>query len=479
MFPIQISSRREMLKSSVAGFGYLALAGICTELAAAEGKYQNPLAAKTPHFTPRAKRVIFISMRGGPSHVDTFDYKPALERDHGKTASRPGDASGSVRGQGRALLKSPWKFIPSGQSGLRISELYPYLSKHSDDLCLLNGMHTTLPNHPQAFLTMHTGEFRFVRPSVGAWVLYGLGTENQDLPGFVTISPPERFGGPQNYGSAFLPAIYQGTALGSSARKVADAHIGNLSNSFLGKDGQRSQLDLVQSMNRDLLEKEQVMPELEGVIQSLELGFRMQSALPQAIDLTKETQATLAMYGIGRPSIGGGGKGGGGPDDFGRQCLLARRLIEAGVRFVEVCHEGWDQHSGLRAKLTANCGSTDQPIAALLTDLKQRGMLHDTLVVWGGEFGRTPSAQSDDGRDHNATGFSMWMAGGGVQGGIRYGATDEHGFAAVENRMHVNDLHATMLHLLGLDHTKLTYRFAGRDYRLTNIAGEVAKGIMA
>jgi len=474
MLPI---SRREMLQSSVAGFGFLALSGICTELAAAEAKYRNPLSPKTPHFTPRAKRVIFISMRGGPSHVDTFDYKPALERDNGKTATRPGGDTAGGKGSGRPLLKSPWKFVKSGKSGLPISEMYPHVAKHADDLCLLNGMYTTLPNHPQAFLTMHTGEFRFVRPSVGSWVLYGLGTENQDLPGYVTISAPERFGGSQNYGSAFLPAIYQGTPLGSSSRRVTDAKIGNLSNNFLTGEGQRKQLDLVQSLNREFLSRQEVMPELEGAIESLELGFRMQSALPQVLDLSKETEKTLEAYGIGS-SRGGGGKGGG-TDDFGRQCLLARRLVEAGVRYVEVCHEGWDHHNGLTARLANTAGATDQPIGALLADLKQRGLLKDTLVIWGGEFGRTPTSQNSDGRDHNSQGFSMWMAGAGVKGGIHHGATDDHGFNAVDKRMHVHDLHATVLHLLGLDHTKLTYRYAGRDYRLTNVSGTVAKEIMS
>ncbi len=473
-------SRREMLRSSVAGFGYVALCGLCTELAAAENQYQNPLSPKAPHFHPRAKRVIFLTMRGGPSHVDTFDYKPALERDHGKTVNKPGDTpASSAKFFSRPLLKSPWKFAKNGESGLLISELYPKLAQHADELCVLNGMHTTVPNHAPAFLIMHTGESRFVRPSLGSWLLYGLGTENQDLPGFISISPPEQFGGAQNYGSAFLPAIYQGTAYGAAARRVADAQIGNLKNTASSKEEQRKQLDLVQWLNRDFLAEQQVMPELEGVIESLELGFRMQSTLPQVTDLSMESRATLAMYGISAGRAGRPGKGSGATDDFGRQCLLARRFLEAGVRFVEVCHEGWDQHNNLQTKLSANCASTDQPIAALLTDLKQRGMLQDTLVVWGGEFGRTPTSQGDDGRDHNSTGFSMWLAGGGSKGGLCYGATDEHGFAAVENPMHVNDLHATILHLLGLDHTKLTYRFGGRDYRLTNVGGEVAKAVIA
>jgi hypothetical protein len=453
-------SRRAMLQAAGSGFGYLAFAGLCGQATAA---YENPLAPKPPHFPARAKRVIFLSMRGGPSHVDTFDYKPQLEKDDGKTASAEG------RGNGRALLKSPWKFVPSGESGLPISELYPHLSRHADDMCLLNSMHTDVPNHPQAFLMMHTGNFRLARPSMGSWILYGLGTESESLPGFVTISPPTRFGGAQNYASGFLPAICQGTAIGQSGIRSSDARVGNITSNHLSPELKRQQVDLVQAMNHDLLQRKQVSPEIEGVIQSLELAFRMQTALPQVLDLSKESQDTLDMYGIGN----------GPTDDFGRQCLMARRLVEAGVRFVECCHEGWDQHGNLTARLTANCRATDQGMGALLADLKSRGLLKDTLVVWGGEFGRTPSAQGSDGRDHNGTGFSMWAAGGGVKGGMRYGATDPHGFTAVDDRMHIHDLHATILHLMGLDHTKLTYRYSGRDFRLTDVFGEVATKIIA
>lgn len=459
-------SRRQMLQTVSAGFGFAAFAGLATELAAEDAGYQNPLAPKAPHFQPRAKRVIMLSMRGGPSHVDTFDFKPQLTKDDGKASSV--GKNNAANGNGRKLLGSPWKFKACGESGLMISELFPELSKHADDLCLLNSLQTDVPNHPQAFLMLHTGEFRFNRPSVGSWVLYGLGSENRDLPGFITISPPERFGGSQNFGSCFLPAIYQGTAIGASGRPVVQARVGNVSSDHLPKKVQRDQIDLVQEMNRDLLTKQSVNPELEGAIESLELGFRMQDALPTVLDLNKESAATLEMYGIGKQR-----------DDFARQCLMARRLAESGVRFVEVCHEGWDQHNGLKANLTRNCGDIDRPIAALLADLKQRGMLKDTLVVWGGEFGRTPHAQNTDGRDHNSTGFSMWVAGGGTKGGQRYGATDPHGIAAVEDKMHHHDLHATMLHLLGLDHTKLTYRHAGRDFRLTNVYGTVAEKIIA
>jgi hypothetical protein len=451
-------TRRHALKTLSCGFGYMALAGLTTEASADE--QTNPLLPKAPHHSARAKRVIFLCMRGGPSHVDTFDYKPQLAKDDGKA---------SPKQKNRKLMQSPWKFNPHGESGLPISELFPNLAQHADDLCLINGMAGEIPNHPQAYLKLHTGSFRFVRPSVGAWALYGLGTENQDLPGFITLNPETRVGGAQNYGSAFLPAYYQGTAIGQVNQSLAQAKIGNISNDRFSNELQREQLNLVQEMNRDMLKKKQVSPELEGVIESYELAFRMQNAVPRLMDVSDESKETLDMYGIGQKQT----------DNFGRQCLLARRFAESGVRFIELCHSNWDQHGNLKGKLTANCQATDQPIAALLTDLKQRGMLKDTLVVWGGEFGRTPDVKKKDGRDHNATGFTTWMAGGGTQGGQRVGATDEHGIAAVENKMNFHDLHATMLHLMGLDHTRLTYRYAGRDFRLTDVYGRVVDEILA
>jgi hypothetical protein len=350
-----------------------------------------------------------------------------------------------------------------------MSELFPDLAKHADNLCLLNSMVTDVPNHPQAAVQMHTGNFQFVRPSMGAWVLYGLGTENQELPGFITINPISRVGGAQNYGSAFLPAAFQGTRIGGEGEQLARARIANITNPKTAGEAQRKQLDLLQSLNRERLQEDKVNNELEGVIESYELAFRMQGAVPRIMDISDESAAVQESYGIG----------GGPTDGFGRQCLLARRFAEAGVRFIELSHPGWDQHNQLTARLTANTRAIDQPIAALIADLKQRDMLKDTLVVWGGEFGRTPSAQNNDGRDHNATGFSMWMAGGGVKGGMRYGATDEHGIASVENKMHIHDLHATMLYLLGLDHEKLTYRYSGRDFKLTDLAGNVAKDVLA
>jgi hypothetical protein len=450
-------SRRDLLRSVSAGFGWLAFKGLTATASAAES--HNPLAPKAPHFPARARRVIFLCMQGGPSHMDTFDYKPKLTEDAGKP--------GPSKGGGSKLQGSPFQFEQRGQSGLWISELFPKVSEHADDLCLLRGMHTDIPNHPQAFVQLHTGSSQFVRPSLGAWALYGLGTANENLPGFVTISPPIQFGA-QNYGSAFLPATYQGTRLGAQRGEIGSASVGNMHNPHLSTTQQRRQIDLVQSMNQDLLAKT-ADSEVEGVIESYELAFRMQGELPSVLDVSKESAETLAAYGVGR----------GAPGEFGKQCLMARRLVEAGVRFVEVCHAGWDQHQNLASKLRSNCAATDQPIAALLGDLKARGLLEDTLVIWGGEFGRTPDGRRDDGRDHNAKGFTMWMAGGGVRGGLSYGCTDDYGYQAVDDKVHTHDLHATILALLGLDHEKLTYRYAGRDFRLTDVHGTVAKAIFA
>jgi hypothetical protein len=462
-------SRREMLKTVSSGFGYLAFASLAARAAgAAIIPREGPLAPKAPHFAPRAKRVIFLCM---PSHVDTFDYKPKLIADTGAPGTRPGTK----------LLGSKWKFAQQGQSGLWISELFPNVAKHADELCLLRSMQTDLPAHPQAFLQMHTGSFQFVRPSLGAWTLYGLGTENENLPGFVTLTPTAASGGAQNYGSAFLPAIYQGTRIGADNRPIASAAMRNLS-SPLDPRTQRAELDLLQTLNRETLRQDKFNPDVEGVIESYELAFRMQKEMPRVMDLAGESEATKKLYGIadGSSAYGRGqGAGNGNTEDFGRKCLLARRFIEAGVRFVEVSHGDWDQHFNLTSALGANCRSVDQPIAALLTDLKQRGLLKDTLVIWGGEFGRTPHAQGDDGRDHNNKAFTMWMAGGGVKGGFAYGHTDDYGYEAVENKVHIHDLHATILHLLGLDHERLTFRHAGRNFRLTDVRGNVVKEIMA
>jgi hypothetical protein len=446
-------SRRQMLLSGACGFGYLALAGLCAQAADTDGStFVNPVAPKPPQFPAKAKRVIFLFMQGAPSHVDTFDYKPKLTADTGK----PG-----LKG---TLLGSQWKFDRAGKSGLYISELFPDVARHADDMCILNGMYTDNPAHPQATIQLHTGTARFVRPSMGAWVLYGLGTVNQNLPGFITINPPPGVGGAQNYGSGFLPAAFEGTRVAGDGSLIPNV------TTRVPAGMQRKQLELIQAMNHDLLKRSGDNSQIEGVIASYELGFRMQSTVPTVMDTTKESQATLEMYGIGegKPT-----------NQFGRQCLLARRFAEAGVRFIEVAHTGWDQHNQLREKHAANALAVDQPIAALLADLKQRRMLDDTLVIWGGEFGRTPHAQNGDGRDHNNKGYSMWMAGGGIKGGMNYGATDDYGYKAVENSMHIHDLHATILALMGLDHEKLTYRYAGRDFRLTDVAGVVQKPIIA
>jgi hypothetical protein len=455
-------TRRQLLQSTASGFGYVAFSALAAE--AAERDSKNPLAPKSPHFEPKAKRVIFLCMEGGPSHVDTFDYKPKLTADTGKSSSRG-------RFTGAKLLGSPWKFQQHGQSGLWISDLFPEVAKHADKLCLLNGMHTDIPNHPQAFLQLHCGVFQFPRPSFGSWVLYGLGTENANLPGFVTIAPPPNNGGPANYGSSFLPAVYQGTKIGGGGfgRLGGDAQaVANLKNPRQSATRQREQLDFLQSLNRHALAKDENNALVEGLIESYELAFRMQAELPHVIDTRNESATTKELYGIGN----------GPTDSFGKQCLMARRLIEAGVRFVEVTRNGWDHHRNLREGLEGHCTSIDKPIAGLLKDLEARGLLNDTLVIWGGEFGRTPTAQNGDGRDHNNKGFTIWLAGGGVKGGLAYGKTDEHGFEAVDGKMHIHDWHATMLHLLGLDHEKLTYRHAGRDMRLTDVKGHVVKDIV-
>ena len=455
MFYPTLLSRRDALKTTACGFGYLAFAGMLQQAAADEARsYASPVAPKAPHFAPRAKRVIFLFMQGGPSHVDTFDYKPKLITDDGKS-----------HGRGK-LMASPFKFSRHGSSGLHVSELFPNVAKHADELCVLNGMHCDNPAHPQATIQLHTGNPRFVRPSMGSWVLYGLGTMNADLPGFITINPVGPVGA-QNYGAGFLPAAYEGTRVDGARGRAMP----NLANPSLGKSQQRRQLDLVQAMNHDLLKRTGQNQQIEGLIESYELGFRMQSAVPDVMDLTKESQATLDLYGIGsgKPS-----------DNFGRQCLLARRYAEAGVRFIEVSHGNWDQHANLIGKLRDNCAATDTPIAGLLTDLKQRGLLEDTLVLWGGEFGRTPTNQGQrDGRDHNNRGYTMWLAGGGTRGGTVHGSTDDYGAESASGKVHVHDLHATILHLLGLDHERLTYRYAGRDFRLTDVYGNVVHDVVA
>jgi len=471
-------SRRQALKSCASGFGYLAFAGMAHEAAAKETAARGgALAPQATHFPARAKRVIFLCMNGGPSHVDLFDYKPTLNKQSGSASS-----VGRERG-GAKLLGSPFQFAQHGESGHWISEVFPRLAKQADELCVIHSMHTDLPNHAQAFTQMHTGSFQFVRPSVGAWTLYGLGSENSNLPGFITVNPPSDNGGARNYGSGFLPAICQGTKIGGNqipgfyaALMGRDQEPGpplkNLENVNLSRDQQRAQLDLVRSLNLHKLERDTYHPEIEGAIESFELAFRMQGEVPEVLDMKSEPESILKLYGVGS----------GLPTDrFGRQCLMARRLAEAGVRFIEITAPvGWDHHFLLKEELTKSCAATDQPVAALLTDLKQRGLLDDTLVIWGGEFGRTPYAQSGNGRDHNNKGgFSVWMAGGGVRGGLSHGATDEFGYEAVEKPVHIHDWHATVLHLLGLDHERLTFNYGGRDFRLTDVYGNVVTEILS
>lgn len=452
-------TRRQMLQGASAGFGYLAFAGLAS--AAQESAVKsNPLAPKQPHFAARAKRVIFLCMSGGPSHVDTFDYKPQLSADHGKSGR-----------YGGALLGSPFKFQQRGESGLWISDLFPSVAQHADDLTLIRSMQCDQPVHPGAMTQMHTGTAQFIRPSLGAWTLYGLGTENASLPGFVSLSTPS--GNSNNYGSSFLPAIYGGSKVGRGGRAArfsgGGESVPDIKNPRLDARQQRKQLAFIQTLNQEKAKREQHPPGVEGIIESYELAFRMQDAMPEIMDISGESQATLEAYGADS-----------GPTEaFGKQCLLARRFAEAGVRFVEVTHGGWDQHTNLTSGHKERATACDQPIAGLLQDLKQRNMLDDTLVIWGGEFGRTPAAQGGDGRNHNNKGYTTWMAGGGVKGGFSYGATDEHGYEAVENPCHIHDWHATILHLMGLDHEQLTYRYAGRDFRLTDVHGTVMKDILA
>jgi len=463
--------RRTMLARLGSGFGMLALAGLTAQQVAAESPATSPLVAQPPQFPAKAKRVIFLFMSGGPSHVDLFDPKPRLTADHGKPL--PFEMPKLQRTKTGALLGSPWKFAKQGQCGTEVSELFPHLSRRMDDICLIRSMVADNINHNGACLQMNTGEQAFSRPSMGSWLLYGLGSENQNLPGFVVISPAQPAQGAPLWGSSFLPAAYQGTLVADLKNPIA-----NLQNAHVGLTEQRRQLDALRKLNELHQARRDADSHLTARIASFELAFRMQAEAPEAFDVEREPHGAHADYGIGQPAT----------DIFGRQCLLARRLAERGVRFIQVYHtqtaarsscQLWDQHSGLKAELPNNCAATDKPIAALLADLKARGMLEDTLVVWGGEFGRTPTAEGNDGREHHPFGFSMWMAGGGVRGGMAYGATDDYGWHAVEKRVHVHDLHATILRLMGIDHTRLTYRYSGRDYRLTDVHGNVVQDILA
>ncbi len=449
-------TRRAVLQNTACGFGWLAFSAMLANAADAS-KASKALEEKGSGLG-RAKRVIFLSMKGGPSHVDTLDYKPALAKVDGKPGPRPGSK----------WMKSPWQFQQHGQSGQWISELMPELAKVADDLAIVNSMQTDVPAHPQATIRMHTGTSQFVRPSVGSWVLYGLGSENESLPGFISIAPAGGGGGAQNYGNAFLPASFQGMRLGNENREVEQTQVSNLA-PLVGSQRQRRELAFIQSMNEKKRARDRGDHEIEGVIHSYELAFRMQSELPQVMDIKSESAETLALYGMDRKET----------KNFGGKCLMARRMAEAGVRFIEITHGNWDHHASIGTSLPKNCEAIDRPLFGLLTDLKQRGLLEETLVVWTGEFGRTPYAQGRDGRDHNHKAFSLWMAGGGVAAGKRYGVSGEFGVEATENALPIVDFHATLLALLGLDHEQLTYPHAGRDFRLTDTKGRIVRDLMA
>ena len=432
-----------MLQTASCGFGYLALQGLCAESANAGNT--GGLAPAVPTLSARAKRVIFLCMSGGPAQMDTFDYKPQTGK-----KKHPGSVT---------------RFRQHGDCGMWISELMPETAKHADKLCVINGMYADTGIHAQSFLQLHTGERLRKRPSMGAWISYGLGTENQNLPGFVSLNTSKS----STYSSGFLPSIHNGTPLGVNGEDMSAATISNVGSSHLPLTEKRRQLDFVQSLNRKHLQQRPGDQKLESVIESMELGFRMQASAPQLLDLSSETQETLDRYRVGKKMRIGTCR----PTDFGRQCLLARRFAEAGVRFIEVNHGGWDQHKNHRRDLKANCDTVDAPIAALLEDLNQRGLLEDTLIVWGGEFGR-PGLTPDDGKDetgHNARGFTFWLAGGGVKQGYVHGKTSNTGDRAVEGKVHFRDLHATILHALGLDANNLKFWHEGRDHRLTGPDG--------
>ncbi len=464
---LQQLSRREILAQAGSGFGMLALAGI---LGAQSSASEHPRTERSPktHFRPRAKRVIFLFMNGGPSHVDTFDPKPTLARYQGQKPS------GKLYKASKAgYLPSPFAFRPHGQSGVVLSELFPHLSNCADDLCVIRSMHTDVPNHEPGLLVMQSGHQQPTRPSVGSWVSYGLGCQNQNLPSYVAIAPGMPVVGPQLWSNSFLPGKHQGMAVDTSDLQVHKL-VANLQHPHLAPQQQQRQLSLLQKLN-GLHQRDR--PEdaaLEAHIDALETAFRMQTEASEAFDVGRESPRTREAYGRSL---------------FGQSCLLARRLSERGVRFVQVYYvdrknkQPWDTHSDNDRRHRQLCADSDQATAALLSDLKNRGLLEETLVVWTGEFGRTPYAQPSKkgkpGRDHHHTGFSTVLAGGGVRGGQMYGATDEFGMNAIENRMHVHDLHATMLHLLGLDHTRLTYRYSGRDFRLTDVHGRVVQSILA
>jgi len=463
-FPLTLS-RRSMLQRLACGFGSLAVTGIASRAA-----------TTTPHLPPRAKRIIFLFMQGGVSHVDSLDHKPLLYAKDGTMLDF--DDARSIaktrKGATQRVMKPLWEFRQRGQSGLWCSELFPNMARHMDDVCVIRSMHTEGVAHGPATLFLHTGSTNFIRPSMGSWISYGLGSENDNLPDFVTISPAMGNGGPRNYGSAFLPARYQGTPIGRSGLPARESTFRNLTPAA-DPVAARRQFDLLRSLNTEQLRDKPGDAAMEAVVESYELAWRMQSAAPQVIDVEGEPDHVKSLYGIGEKDT----------DNYGRQCLLARRLAENGVRFIQVNYgdnsnnPAWDQHSNM-PKHADHARAVDKPVAGLLADLKQRGLLDDTIVWWGGEFGRTPYAEKNGtGRDHNPGGFSIWVAGGGFKSGIAHGETDEFGHRAVADKVHMHDLHATLLHQLGLDHERLTWRHDGRDYRLTDVHGRVVKALLA
>ncbi len=455
-------SRRHALKMT--GLGALMLAASRAERA---NGHSSPLAALPPQIPTKAKRVIFLFMHGGPSHIDTFDYKPMLERENGKPLpfAKPRVQFAKTGN----LLKSPWEFNQHGQSGAWVSELFPAVAKQADHLSFIKSIHGSNEAHGGALLKIHTGSDTFVRPSMGAWISYGLGTENPDLPSFITINPSLGHGGVQNFGSAFLPPIHQATRLGKRGQTVKDISIANLANPDTNFAIQEAQLQFLKQQNQQQINRVGPSEILDARNDSFDLAYRMQAAAPELMNLDSESEATKRLYGIGNETT----------DNFGRQCLLARRFATAGVRYVQCTHGYWDQHSKLKQDHAKLAQQVDQPIAGLLQDLRAQGLLDDTLVIWGGEFGRTPTAQGKDGRDHNPHAFTWWFAGGGTKPGVSYGETDEFGYYATHNKVHIHDLHATILHLMGIDHESLTYRHAGRDFRLTDVAGRVVHDIIA
>ena len=462
-------SRREMLGRCATGFGAVALSSLLAD--PAYGKAKSPFAPRKPHHDAKAKSVIFLYMDGGVSQVDSFDYKPRLEKDNGKPFSAKINPT-QFDNIGKTL-KSPWNFKQYGQSGLNVSDLFPHVGEMADELCVVRSMTSKFSEHNSANFLLHTGFGVQGRPSMGAWMSYGLGTEATDLPGFVVLNGgliPS--GGWDNFGNGFLPASHQATVFKTGKEPLADIRPRE------SRPGvQQAKLGLLNKLDQGVLNRLGKVDELESAIANYEMAYRMQAAVPELIDVKGETEATRKLYGLDSkydPTR-----------TFGMQCLIARRLVEKGVRFIELTcprisgNDRWDAHGGLKKNHGDNSRATDQPIAGLLRDLKSRGMLKDTLVVWSGEFGRTPFAQGSNGRDHNPFGFTIWMAGGGAKPGITYGATDEFGYRAVENKLDIHDMHATMLHLLGMDHKKMTYFFDGRDMRLTDVHGHVAHDLIA